>query len=225
VRELRAVAAKKPDSGACLLATSFEVWMWALEYLQNNCDPQGAKLYHSNRQGVTFPMADALGWLLAARYQLDDILELEAKGPENPGLAEALPGTLAFFVDLSHAMAARAAGEVNRICAELVFGYTRHASWEDSCCRSHYDEATLRQVESVIPGFEGGALGQGDLVHADGSHLSKRGPCTKSGALEPFVHLQNKLACCLSGSRMAKDRAAQALCGVMIPEALDYPRA
>jgi hypothetical protein len=29
---------------------------------------------------------------------------------------------------------------------------------------------------------------------------------------------------CLAGSRLAKDRAADALTQVMIPEALDYPR-
>ena len=35
--------------------------------------------------------------------------------------------------------------------------------------------------------------------------------------------MQNKLATCLSGSRLAKDRAAETLSKVMIPEALDYP--
>jgi hypothetical protein len=32
-----------------------------------------------------------------------------------------------------------------------------------------------------------------------------------------------KMEGCLTGSRLAKDRAAQALAQVMIPEALDYP--
>jgi hypothetical protein len=31
------------------------------------------------------------------------------------------------------------------------------------------------------------------------------------------------LAVCLTGARLAKDRAAEALTKVMIPEALDYP--
>jgi hypothetical protein len=35
--------------------------------------------------------------------------------------------------------------------------------------------------------------------------------------------MHTKLAMCLSGSRLAKDRAADTLSKVMIPEALDYP--
>ena len=38
-----------------------------------------------------------------------------------------------------------------------------------------------------------------------------------------FLQLQNKLCSCLSGSRLAKDRAAETVSKVMIPEALDYP--
>jgi hypothetical protein len=30
--------------------------------------------------------------------------------------------------------AARAAGEVGRICAELVFGYNRHPAWDTEGC-------------------------------------------------------------------------------------------
>jgi hypothetical protein len=42
--------------------------------------------------------------------------------------------------------------------------------------------------------------------------------------LEPFAQLRRRVDACLAGSRLAKDRAADALAGVMIPEALDYPR-
>jgi hypothetical protein len=35
--------------------------------------------------------------------------------------------------------------------------------------------------------------------------------------------LQNRLSQCLSGSRLAKDRAADAVSKIVIPEALDYP--
>ncbi len=38
-----------------------------------------------------------------------------------------------------------------------------------------------------------------------------------------FLHLRNKLDSCLTGSQLAKDRAAEAIAKVMIPEALDYP--
>jgi hypothetical protein len=37
------------------------------------------------------------------------------------------------------------------------------------------------------------------------------------------VRLRAKLDGCLTGSQLAKDRAADALTKVMIPEALDYP--
>ena len=47
--------------------------------------PDGSKLYHSQRQGVTFAMADALCWLLASRCQILDVLELEARGAGNGG--------------------------------------------------------------------------------------------------------------------------------------------
>jgi hypothetical protein len=35
--------------------------------------------------------------------------------------------------------------------------------------------------------------------------------------------MQNKLCTCLSGSRLAKDRAADTVSKVQIPAALDYP--
>jgi hypothetical protein len=40
---------------------------------------------------------------------------------------------------------------------------------------------------------------------------------------EEFVRLRAKLDGCLTGCRLAKDRAAQALTQVMTREALDYP--
>ncbi len=43
------------------------------------------------------------------------------------------------------------------------------------------------------------------------------------GASRRSAALRMKLDQCLTGSRLAKDRAAQALSRVMIPEALDYP--
>jgi hypothetical protein len=35
--------------------------------------------------------------------------------------------------------------------------------------------------------------------------------------------MQYRLTACLTGSRLAKDRAAETVSKVMIPEALDYP--
>ncbi len=120
-----------------------QMWLWTLQHLLKSTDADGEKLYQGARQGVTFPLADALCWLLASRSQILDVLELETKGPENPALAEALPGLLQFFTDLCHVQTARAAGEVGRICAELVFGYNRHPAWDTEGCASCYQSEDL----------------------------------------------------------------------------------
>jgi len=189
ISELRRIGAERPGTGACTVATAMELWIWTLEYLQKNTDALGAKLYHGNRQGVTFPLADALCWLLASRLQIMDVIELSAKGPANPVVAEGLEGLVNFFTDLCAVQAASAAGESARLCAELVYGYNALPACTDENC----------------------TCGQADETGV------------VAAALEPFVRLRAKLDASLSGSRLAKDRAAEALTKVMIPEALDYP--
>ena len=130
IAEMRKIASERPGTGACTLATAMELWLWTLLHLQKATDAEGEKLYHGSRQGVTFALADALCWLLASRCQILDVLELEAKGPENAVVAEGIAGLLSFLTDLCHVQAARTAGEVGRICAELVFGYNRHPAWD-----------------------------------------------------------------------------------------------
>jgi len=222
IREMRSIASKRPGSGACTLASAMNLWLWTINYLQNTRDANGAKLYHGQRQGVTFPMADALCWLLASRWQILDLLELEAKGPMDPVASEGLEGTLQFFTDLCHVQAAQAAGEVSRICAELVFGYTAHPAWEsdeqDACFLS--DE--LEAFEETMAGISATAT---DVIQADGSHPLKAGPCVRCNGATEFLTLQSKLTTCLAGSRLARDRAADSVSKVMIPEALDYPQA
>jgi len=184
IADLRAIAARQPDLGACTLANAMDLWLWTLAHLQSAKDALGAKLLAGNRHGVAFPLVDALCWLLASRQQILDVLELEAKGPANPVVAEGLAGLVNFFSDLACAQAASAAGESARICAELVYGYnaTDTCSADGCCCQ---------------------------------------GPA--AAALAPFAQLRLKVDACLAGSRLAKDRAADALAQVMIPEALDYP--
>jgi len=198
IAEMRQVATERPGIGAYTLASGMELWLWTLEYLQKAKDAEGAALYHGQRQGVTFALADALCWLLASRCQILDVLELEAKGPENPVVAEGLAGYVNFFSDLCAVQAARAAGEVGRICAELVYGYNRP------------------------PALDSGKMGtvpreRSDRV--DCSHL----PGTAFEGADQFAQLRLKLDGCLTGARLAKDRAAHALTQVMIPEAMDYP--
>jgi alkylation response protein AidB-like acyl-CoA dehydrogenase len=177
--ELPGIGAEAPDTGASLLARAMTLWRWTFNHLRGSRDPDGARLFHGSRQGVTFPLADALCWLVASRQQILDVRELAARGPENPVVEEGLPGTLQFLSDLCHIQAARAAGEVGRICADLAYGYHRHPPEE--------------------------------------------GPCAVCEGLEAFQELRKRLDCCLTGAQLAKDRAAEALSTVMIPEALDYP--
>ncbi|MGE4557008.1 MAG: acyl-CoA dehydrogenase family protein [Desulfovibrionaceae bacterium] len=191
IEKLRRLACDRPGVGASVLMNGFEIWLWSLRYLQTAKSPDGRKLYHSKRQGVTFPMADALSWLLGPFYLLQDVLELEAKGGDNPVTAEGLGDLVQFYLDLFHVQAARAAGEAGRICAELVFGYREDAPGECAC-----QNIGERPAEAT---------------------------CIQLKGLEEFLVLRSRVDGCMTGCRLAKDRAAQALTGVMIPEALDYP--
>ncbi|EHJ48343.1 acyl-CoA dehydrogenase domain-containing protein [Solidesulfovibrio carbinoliphilus subsp. oakridgensis] len=123
VAEMDRVAATNPETGAASVAAGFRVWRAAFDFLAAGKDADGKKLYHSTRQAVTFPLADALCPLLASRLLILDTLELAAKGPENPVVAEGLPGYVAFFSDLAKIQAAKAATEAARACAGLVHGY------------------------------------------------------------------------------------------------------
>jgi hypothetical protein len=196
------------------------LWQWTLEHLQHAKDANGQKLYQSNRQGVTFPMADALCWLLASRCQILDVQRLRNEG--GAAIQEGFEGTVAFLTDLCHIQASRAAGEVSRICSELVFGYLRHPSWDKAPeCSTCFKEEELQQIESVIPGASGFTP---DYVMEDGSHSTKAGPCVRAPGLGDFTRLRAKLDGCLAGALLAKDRAAESLQKVMIPAALDYPQ-
>jgi alkylation response protein AidB-like acyl-CoA dehydrogenase len=223
IRELREIADTHPGTGACALATAMQMWLWTLSHLQKARDAAGDPLYGSARQGVTFPLADALCWLLASRSQILDVIELERQGPNSPTVAEGLPGLLAFLTDLCHVQAARAAGESARICAELVFGYNRHPAWTESDCSGCYRAEDLEILEQLIPGIPATARACSDVIESDGGHAAKAGPCARFDGMEAFTKLRVRLDGCLTGSRLAKDRAADSLTKVMIPEALDYP--
>jgi alkylation response protein AidB-like acyl-CoA dehydrogenase len=218
--EMRRIASTHPGTGACTLASAMQMWQWTLKHLQTATDPSGNKLYHGQRQGVTFALADALCWLVASRAQILDVLELEAQGPNDPVASEGLAGTVQFLSDLCHTQAASAAGEVSRICAELVFGYNEHPCWSDDKPANCFMASELEELEETMPGISGMAI---DVLAADGSHPLKAGPCAVCAGASDFQRLQAHLLACLSGSRLAKDRAAETVAKVMIPEALDYP--
>ncbi len=217
IPEMRKIASRRPGTGACELASAMRLWLWTYEHLRTATDAEGAKLYNSARQGVTFRLADALCWLLASRQQILDVMELDAKQAE-AGDAE---GAVAFLSDLCHVQAAHAAGEAARICAELVYGYNAHPSWDDPLHAGCFLSEELDAWESCAPGIAAYAL---DVLQPDGSHPEKAGPCAQCGENAGFQRLRNQLDLCLTGSQLAKDRAARALAQVMIPAVPDYPR-
>jgi hypothetical protein len=135
-------------------------------------------------------------------------------------VAEGLEGTLQFLTDLCHMQAARAAGEVSRICSTLVYGYLNHPAWE-SGCNGCGTEDELVALEAQVPGASSFSS---EYVRADGSHEAKAGPCVQPEGLGDFIKLRSKLDGCLAGSMLARDRAAGSVQKVMIPAALDYPQ-
>ncbi len=223
IADLSRIASDRPGTGACTIAAAMELWLWSLHHLQHATDADGEPLYRDKRQGATFPMADAVCWLLASHCQILDVVQLATHGQEDPSLARTLPGHLQFFTDLCHVQAARAAGEVARICSELVFGYNRHPSWEPDC-GSCMAAGELDLLEGLIPGISVGIRLAGDVMEEDGSHVPKAGPCVQFAGLRSFTDRRSKLDGCLTGSRLAKDRAGQAISQVPIPEKLDYPQ-
>jgi alkylation response protein AidB-like acyl-CoA dehydrogenase len=223
ITEMRHLAGTRPGTGACTLASAMQLWLWTLKHVMTATDADGAKLFHKSRQGVTFPLADALCWLLAARQFILDVAELEEKGPRNPAVAEGLDGLVAFFHDLAHVQSARAAGEVSRIATEIVFGYNRHPAWDETSRHACFCAEELVSLEGLIPGIDSSARAYSDVAEEGEEHPCKAGPCVTFQGLEDFVRLRAKLDGCLTGCRLAKDRAAESLTKVMTREALDYP--
>jgi hypothetical protein len=156
---------------------------------------------------------------MAARAQVLDVVRLAEEG--GPVLGDALPGTVRFFSDLCHVQAARAAGEVGRICAELVHGYNRHPGWDEEGRKACWSALDAEAMEGIVPGLAGCAM---DELEPDGSHPEKEGPCASCKGITDFRTRRAKLDGCLTGAMLAKDRAAEAVSRVMIPEALDYPQ-
>ena len=132
INELKEIEKNNEGVGAATLSSAMELWLWTLEFLLKEKDANGKAIYHGQRQGSTFAMADALCWILAVRFQILDVLELKKRGPENPVLSEGLPGFVTFFSDLSYVQSARAAGEAGRICAELIYGYKRDSNLDEN---------------------------------------------------------------------------------------------
>jgi hypothetical protein len=99
--------------GAIILAAARELWSWTLGDLRHAKDSRGLPGFRDVRQAVTFPAADALSWLLAARALALDVLALKT-GDDGP--------VESFYIDLATSFSAQAAGSVAQVCTELLFG-------------------------------------------------------------------------------------------------------
>lgn len=189
--DLREIAVTRPGTGACTVASAMQLWLWTMNHFRKR---------PNFRDTAIAELADAFSPLLAARCR---ILEI-ASGNGSVRNGE-------FATDLCHAHAARAAGGVGTVCAELVFGYRRHLAWDTEGCATCYGAEALDELEGLIPGIASAARGHADVVEANGSHAAKAGPCARFDGVETFTRLRARLDGCLTGARLAKDRAAAAL--------------
>jgi hypothetical protein len=192
VLELRQIAGLRAGTGACTIASALQLWLWTVQHTM-----QAAP----SREAALAELAETFCWLLAARCQ---VLQIEVLAPPAPGAAS-------FSSDLSHALAARVAGTAATSCAEIVFGYRRHLSWDAEGCASCYGAADLDELEGLMPGIASSARAHADVVESNGSHAPKAGPCARTTGVEEFARLRAKLDGCLTGARLARARAAAAL--------------
>ena len=113
------------DSGrngsARILTAGMELWFWTYNFLRRGEGSGAEKRFPSQRQEISFPLADSLCWLLAARQLVLDVYELAGRrSKEDRNSRE--KDYVQLFGDLACVQSARAAGEVTRICGELVLG-------------------------------------------------------------------------------------------------------
>jgi hypothetical protein len=205
IRELRQVASSRPDTGACTVASALELWSWTMKHFRTGegegtaksvCATPGMSARESASQAID-ELAVALCPLLAARCLA---LDLTTRTQDD-----------ILRSDLCHVHAARASALAGAACAELVFGYRRHLVWDAEGCAACYAGDELDDLEALMPGIASGARMTTDVVEADGSHAAKAGPCARFEGVDTFMRLRNRLDGCLTGARIAKDRAAAAV--------------
>ncbi len=207
IGQMRERASSHPQTGACAVGTATELWAWTFDRMHAAKDAGT-----TDADTAWVPLAETLGWLLAARAL---VLGVTAEDSDDAP-------DIALRRDACHGHVARTCGEVARVCAELVFGFQRHPNWESEAHHC-YLASDLEMMEEYVPGLAASARAYSDVIEADGSHPAKAGPCVRFDGLDQFARLRARMDGCLTGSQLAKDRAAEALTKVMIPEALDYP--
>jgi len=69
------------DSGrngsARILTAGMELWFWTYNFLRRGEGSGAEKRFPSQRQEISFPLADSLCWLLAARQLVLDVVRLD----------------------------------------------------------------------------------------------------------------------------------------------------
>lgn len=190
IEQMRRAASGHAATGACAVATAMELWSWTFDRIQRLSKGEG----EPDATRYAIPLSEALGWLLAARAFVFDVVN---------GGGESL-------IDICHAHVTRACGEAGRICAEIVFGSLRHPAW-DTDSQVCYRAQELELLDEYVPGLASTARAYSDVIEADGSHRDKAGPCVRFDGFEQFVQLRSKLDGCLAGGYIAKLRAADML--------------
>jgi len=183
IREMREISSGWPHSGACTVATALRLWTWTVDSFRGG-----------HREALD-ELSALLAPLVAARAF---ILEV-TRGDSNSSQ------------DLCHVYAAHVSSLTGAACAEIVFGYRRHLTWDAEGCATCYATGELDDLEAFIPGFSAAARATVDIIEDDGSHPAKRGPCAKCDGVEAFTRLRSRLDTCLTGSRIAKERAVVAI--------------
>lgn len=193
VRELREVASARPETGACTLASALELWSWTLEHFRTgefSAAPFAASAIDE--------LSEKLAPLVAARCLAIELVATRLADAE-------------LRSDLSRLQAARTAAATGATCAELVFGYRRHLVWDAEGCATCWSGEDLDELEALMPGIASGARMNADVLEADGSRPRKAGPCVRFDGVEAFTRLRSRLDGCLTGARIARDRAAAAI--------------
>jgi len=198
IREMRVLASERPDSGSCTLGTALQLWLWTLDHSRDD-----GRTAEGQPARAVDDLIDGLCPVLAARSLVREV------AGRVPGVA-AVEGHRA---DLSHVYAAHAAAAMGALCAELVFGYRRHLIWDEEGCATCYRAGELDELEAFIPGYASGARAVAEVIEEDGSHALKAGPCVRFDGVETFTRLRGRLDGCLTGARLAKERAAATIGG------------
>ena len=185
--EMRRIASTHPGTGACTLASAMQMWLWTLNHLQKATDAAGNKLYHGQRQGVTFPMADALCWLLASRCQILDVLELEERGAGDPvARRKSCPARSSSSATCAMCRRRRPRAKWAASARSWSSATTSIRRGTKKAQQRCFSACELDELEQTMPGISAFAV---DVVGDDGSHPQKAGPCAGCEGASEFLQI------------------------------------